>query len=59
MIDLKKRYIAPEIEIVNQMPGSAILTNSLEHTEDPIQDKDGTEATGAFRGEWGNLWNNK
>lgn len=56
---MKKRYITPETETIDCMPGSAMLVPSLGTGtgEDggPTQD-DGNEATGAARGDWNNIW---
>ena len=55
-MDMKKIYIAPEIETINCMPGSVILDGSLEvYDSGPTQDN-GNEATGAARGDWNNIW---
>lgn len=57
-MDMKKIYIAPEIETIDCMPASAILDGSLEVVnEEQIQD-DGVEAVGESRGDWDNIWNN-
>lgn len=58
-MDMKKIYIAPEIETIDCMPASAILDGSLEVvTKEQIQDGEGVEAVGESRGDWDNIWNN-
>ena len=57
---MKKIYISPEIEIVECVPGSIMITaSSLEIGGDGEQsgedDFDG-EATGAARGDWSSIW---
>ena len=58
---MKKRYITPEIEMINCMPGSVMTVPSLGtgtgEDGDPIID-DGNEATGSARGDWDNIWKN-
>lgn len=57
-MDMKKIYIAPEIETINCMPGSVILDGSLkvENSEQSNEYKFDGEATGAARGDWNNIW---
>lgn len=56
-MDMKKIYIAPEIETIDCMPASAILDGSLEVVKKQVLD-DGVEAVGESRGDWDNIWNN-
>lgn len=59
-MDMKRIYIAPEIETINCMPGSVILDGSpLQVDDSGDQFQDGSldgEATGAARGDWNNIW---
>ena len=57
-MDMKKIYIAPEIETINCMPGSVILDGSLEVDDSgPSKEEDlNGDATGAARGDWNNIW---
>lgn len=58
-MDMKKIYIAPEIETINCMPGSVILDGSRPEVEDSKQsneDEFDGDATGAARGDWNNIW---
>lgn len=62
-MEMKKRYITPETETIDCMPGSAMLVPSLGtgtgEDGDPSTEEgsgfDG-EATGAARGDWNNIW---
>ena len=57
---MKKIYISPEIEIVECVPGSIMITASLEIGGDGEQSGEGDfeegEATGAARGDWSSIW---
>ena len=56
---MKKIYISPEIEIVECVPGSIMITASLEIGGDGEQWSEGDfegEAAGAARGDWSNIW---
>lgn len=58
---MKKIYISPEIEIVECVPGSIMITaSSLEIGGDGEQWGEGDfeegEAAGAVRGDWSNIW---
>lgn len=62
-MDMKKIYIAPEIETINCMPCSVILDGSpLKVDDSGKQFQDGSdspldgEATGSARGDWNNIW---
>ena len=58
---MKKIYISPEIEIVECVPGSIMITASSLEVDGGGQsgedDFDG-EATGAARGDWNDIWGN-
>ena len=56
---MKKIYISPEIEIVECVPGSIMITASSLETDDDKQygdDEFDGEAAGAVRGDWDNIW---
>ena len=58
---MKKIYISPEIEFVECVPGSIMITASSLETDDDKQYGEGEfdgEATGAARGDWNNIWGN-
>ena len=58
---MKKIYISPEIEIVECVPGSIMITASslgVENGEQSGEDDFDGEATGAARGDWNNIWGN-
>lgn len=56
-MDMKKIYIAPEIETIDCMPASAILEGSRLEVVNK-QSQDGVDAVGESRGDWDNIWNN-
>ena len=56
---MKKIYISPEIEIVECVPGSIMITASslgVENGEQSGEDDFDGEATGAARGDWSSIW---
>ena len=60
-IKMKKRYITPEIEMINCMPGSVMIVPSLgtgtgEDSGPSTEDEFDGDATGAVRGDWDNIW---
>ena len=56
---MKKIYISPEIEIIECVPGSIMITASSLEVDGGGQsgedDFEG-EATGAARGDWSSIW---
>ena len=59
---MKKIYISPEIEIVECVPGSIMITASSLETDDDKQYGEGDgfdgEAADEYRGSWEGIWDN-
>ena len=55
----KKKYIAPECEVIEMVYESAILSASNPTLKPDVDEDDIVLQSNRYRGEWGNLWADK